>query len=99
VTWYSVGDIATIEGFTEFGDLRLVGSASTKSGKGEETVSAKLMAVPFGQVLVALVGVAVLAVGIAQIVKGIKQSFVEDRRQSEWPARRAQDRRLLGQSK
>jgi hypothetical protein len=54
-----------------------VGSAS-KSGQGEETLSAKLMSVPFGQVLVAAVGAAVIAVGIAQIVKGVKQKFTED---------------------
>jgi hypothetical protein len=54
-----------------------VGSAS-KSGKGEETLSAKLMSVPFGQVLVAAVGAAVIAVGVAQIVKGVKQKFTED---------------------
>ncbi len=54
-----------------------VGSGS-KSGKGEETLSAKLMSVPFGQILVAAVGAAVIAVGIAQIVKGVKQKFTED---------------------
>jgi hypothetical protein len=54
-----------------------VGSGS-KSGKGEETLSAKLMSVPFGQVLVAAVGAAVIAVGIAQILKGVKQKFTED---------------------
>jgi hypothetical protein len=54
-----------------------MGSASG-SGKGEETLSAKLMSVPFGQVLVAAVGAAVIGVGIAQIVKGVKQKFTED---------------------
>jgi hypothetical protein len=54
-----------------------VGSASA-SGKGEETLSAKLMSVPFGQVLVAAVGAAVIGVGIAQVVKGVKQKFTED---------------------
>jgi len=54
-----------------------VGSASA-SGKGEETLSAKLMSVPFGQVLVAAVGAAVIGVGVAQIVKGVKQKFTED---------------------
>jgi hypothetical protein len=54
-----------------------IGSAS-KSGKGEETLSAKLMAVPFGQVLVAAIGAVVIGVGIAQIIKGVKQNFTED---------------------
>jgi hypothetical protein len=48
------------------------------SGQGEETISAKLMSFPFGQVLVALIGAAVIGVGIAQIVKGVKQNFLED---------------------
>jgi hypothetical protein len=48
------------------------------SGNGEETLSARLMALPFGRVLVGAVGVAVIAVGISQIVKGVKQNFTED---------------------
>lgn len=55
-----------------------VGSRSAQSGQGEETLSAKLMALPFGQILVAAVGAAVIGVGISQIVKGIRQKFVED---------------------
>jgi Domain of Unknown Function (DUF1206) len=52
--------------------------AASGSGQGEETITAKLMSVPFGQVLVALVGAAVIGVGIGQIVRGIKQKFTED---------------------
>jgi hypothetical protein len=52
--------------------------AASHSGKGEETVSAKLMGVPFGRVLVAAIGAAVISVGVAQIIKGIKQNFTED---------------------
>jgi hypothetical protein len=52
--------------------------AVSGSGQGEETITAKLMSVPFGQVLVAAVGVAVIGVGIGQIVKGVKQKFIED---------------------
>jgi hypothetical protein len=62
-----------------------LGSAS-KSGKGEETLSAKLMSVPFGQVLVGLVGAIVISVGIAQIVKGVKQKFTEDLDRGVQPA-------------
>ena len=47
-------------------------------GDAEETLTARLMSVPFGRVLVVAVGVAVLAVGISQIVKGVRQKFVED---------------------
>ena len=52
--------------------------AASGSGHGEETISAKLMSVPFGQVLVALIGAIVIGVGIAQVVKGVKQNFTED---------------------
>jgi hypothetical protein len=48
------------------------------SGGGEETVSARLMALPFGRILVGALGVAVIAVGVSQIVKGVKQNFTED---------------------
>jgi Domain of Unknown Function (DUF1206) len=54
-----------------------IGSASG-SRNGEETVSAKLMSVPFGQVLVAAIGGVVIGIGIAQVVKGVKQNFTED---------------------
>jgi hypothetical protein len=55
-----------------------VGSSSGSGDRGEQTVSARLMAVPFGRVLVAAIGVAVIGVGISQIVKGVKQNFTED---------------------
>jgi Domain of Unknown Function (DUF1206) len=52
--------------------------AASGSGQGEETISAKLMSVPFGRVLVALIGAVVIGIGIAQVVKGVKQKFTED---------------------
>jgi hypothetical protein len=48
------------------------------SGQGEQTLSAKLMAVPFGRILVVLVGAGVVVVAISQVVKGVKQNFMED---------------------
>ena len=36
------------------------------------------MSVPFGRVLVVAVGIAILAVGISQIVKGVRRKFVTD---------------------
>lgn len=50
--------------------------ASSGSGEAEETLSARLMSVPFGRVLLVAVGLAVLAVGISQIVKGARKKFV-----------------------
>ena len=52
--------------------------SDSRSGKGEETISARLMAVPFGRVLVVAIGVAVIGVGVSQIVKGVKENFTED---------------------
>lgn len=57
---------------------RIAAGSGGGSGEAEETLSARLMSVPFGRVLVVAVGVAVLAVGISQIVKGVRQKFVED---------------------
>jgi hypothetical protein len=62
-----------------------VGSASS-SGEGEETFTAKLMGVPFGPVLVAGVGAVVIGIGVAQIVKGVKQNFIEDLDRAAPPA-------------
>jgi hypothetical protein len=55
-----------------------MGSGGGSGNKSEQTLSARLMALPFGRVLVAAVGVAVIGVGIAQIVKGVKQKFTDD---------------------
>ncbi|HJY44477.1 MAG TPA: DUF1206 domain-containing protein, partial [Propionibacteriaceae bacterium] len=57
-------------------------------GEGEETLTARLMDVPFGRVLVAAVGAAVISVGVAQIVKGVKQNFTEDLDRGAPPALR-----------
>jgi hypothetical protein len=47
------------------------------------------MSLPFGQILVTAVGAAVLGVGISQVVKGVRQTFVEDleRNVSQWVRR------------
>lgn len=55
-----------------------MGAGSGGGGQAEETLSARLMSVPFGRALVVTVGLGVLAVGIAQIVKGVKRNFVDD---------------------
>ena len=44
--------------------------SSSQSGQGEQTISAKLMAVPFGQVLVGAIGLAVIAVGVRRSSRG-----------------------------
>jgi hypothetical protein len=52
--------------------------AASGSEQSEETLSARLMALPFGQVLVGAVAAGVIVVGVHQIVKGVRQKFVED---------------------
>ena len=54
--------------------------AGSGGGGGEETLTARLLAVPFGRVLVALVGAVVIGIGIAKIVKGVRQKFRDDLR-------------------
>jgi hypothetical protein len=57
---------------------RVAMGSGSSSGKSEETLSARLMAVPFGRILVGVVGLAVISVGVAQIVKGVKRKFTDD---------------------
>ena len=56
---------------------RLAGGGGSSDGQ-EEGVSAQLMSAPFGRFLVALVGAAVIAVAVAQVVRGVREKFVED---------------------
>jgi hypothetical protein len=57
--------------------LRLVLGAGS-SGRSEEGFTAQVMGAPLGRVLVALVGVAILAVGVTQVVRGARRRFTED---------------------
>lgn len=50
------------------------------SGNAEETVTARLLALPFGRVLVVALGAVVAGIGIGQIVRGVKKKFTEDLR-------------------
>ena len=58
--------------------LRLAAGAGGGSGNSEQTVTSRLLGVPFGRVLVIVVGLVVIAVGISQIVKGVKRKFITD---------------------
>lgn len=53
-----------------------IGSGSS-SGKAEETLSARLMQLPAGRVLLVAVGVGIIAVAVSQVVRGIRRTFVE----------------------
>lgn len=47
-------------------------------GGGERTMTTRLMSAPFGRVLVAILGVAVLAVGVYHVIKAVTASFTDD---------------------
>lgn len=57
---------------------RVAMGSGSSSGQSEETLSARLMSVPFGRTLVAIVALVVISVGISQIVKGVKRKFTDD---------------------
>lgn len=50
-----------------------------KSGnKSEKTMTARLLGVPFGRVLVIVIGIAVVVVGVRLVYRGIAKKFTED---------------------
>ena len=48
------------------------------SGGQEDTLTGRLLQAPFGRVLVVVVAAAILAVGVSQVVRGVRQKFTED---------------------
>jgi hypothetical protein len=58
--------------------LAVSNAAGLSGSSGENGITAKLMSAPAGQWLVGLIGVAVLAVGGAQVRKGVQKTFTED---------------------
>jgi hypothetical protein len=73
------------------------GGGSGGSGdQQQQEWTAKLLSVPFGQVLVAIVAAVVIGVGIAQIRKGVKKKFLEDLDLGDLPAGTQQWVRRLG---
>src|SRR4051794_4626936 len=57
--------------------VRLVLGAGSSGGQ-EKGLTAQLMGAPFGRVLVGLVGAAILAVAVSQVIRGVRQKFTED---------------------
>jgi hypothetical protein len=56
-------------------------SGSNSGGSGDEQqqeMTAKLLSLPFGQILVAIAAAIVIGVGIAQLVKGVRKKFLDD---------------------
>ncbi|MFI9008518.1 DUF1206 domain-containing protein [Actinosynnema sp. NPDC053489] len=62
------------------------GSSQSSSTEQSQTWTARLLALPFGQVLVGLVALFVLGLGVAVARKGVKKSFEDDLNMSELPA-------------
>jgi hypothetical protein len=57
--------------------VRLVLGAGSSGGQ-EQGLTARLMGAPLGRILVLLVAAAILAVGVTQVVRGVRQKFRED---------------------
>lgn len=55
-----------------------MGSGSGSSGDSEQGITATIMSWPVGWFLVVLVGLGIVAVGVAHIVKGMRDKFEED---------------------
>lgn len=58
--------------------LRFALTQRGSSGNGGEKATSTLLGLPGGVVLVVILGLIVLAVGISQIAKGVRQSFTDD---------------------
>lgn len=71
----------------------LMGSRSTQASQ-QQDATARLLAQPFGQVLVGIVGGVIVVVGVALVVQGVKASFMKYFR--GLPPRRRQVVRTLG---
>lgn len=57
-----------------------IGAGGGGGGNAEETLTGRLLALPFGVPLVVIVGAVVAGVGIGQIVTGVKKKFTRDLR-------------------
>lgn len=58
--------------------IKIVAGSGSSSGKSENTWTARLLQLPLGPALVMVVAAAIVAVGISQVVKGVKQTFTDD---------------------
>lgn len=62
-----------------------VGSGGQSSSSSQQEMTAKLMSLPAGRVLVGIVALAVIGAGVAQVVTGVRKSFMKDLYVSELP--------------
>ncbi|OLN23634.1 hypothetical protein BTO30_03440 [Domibacillus antri] len=68
---------AVIYGSLALTALKLAMIAGGSSGGTEKTLSAKLLAQPFGQWLIGIVGLIILAYGIIELYRGLKERFMK----------------------
>jgi hypothetical protein len=73
------------------------GSGGGGSGnQGQQEFTAKLLSLPAGQVLVAIVAAIVIGIGVAEVRRGVKKSFVQDLDMQDLPHGTQQWVRRLG---
>jgi len=54
------------------------GSGQPSSGSGQKTLSAKLMSVPAGRILVVAIGIGIIAIGARNVWRGATKKFTDD---------------------
>lgn len=70
---------AVLYGYLGIAAARIaVGPDAEEGEDAQESISGGLMSLPFGQALVALIGLAVIGYGISQIVRAVRKSFNDD---------------------
>lgn len=69
---------ALLFGYLAYSAGRLAASGTAPSDADQSSLVAKLLAEPYGKALVALVGLAVVAIAVFVIRRGVKKEFIED---------------------
>jgi uncharacterized membrane protein YfcA len=70
--------MAVVFGFLAVSAGKLAAGGSASSDNQQKVFTAWLLALPLGQLLVGAVGVALIAVAVNQIYRGVQKKFVED---------------------
>jgi hypothetical protein len=68
---------AVIYGSLALTALKLAMSAGKSGGSSEKTISATLLAQPFGQWIVGLVGLIIITYGLIELYRGLKERFMK----------------------
>ncbi len=63
--------------FLAYNAVQIISRAGSSSSGGKQTWSAMLLSKPFGQWIIALIGVGFIVFGIAQVVRAYKKSFMK----------------------